>query len=150
MKLTTDTMATVFAHHRAMIRLGVFLDGMADIAQVDTRLDQVNANAQAFMADAGQAFGSDLWFADEKHFTGVTVKAVLDDGDIDIDAITLFQQFVTGDAVADYMVDRGADRFGKATVIEGCRDGLLLVDNILVTDTVKFLGGHTRYHVGML
>ena len=43
---------------------------------------------------------------------------LFDHGDIDIDNIALFQYFfVTWDAVANDMINRGADRFRKAFLI---------------------------------
>jgi GNAT superfamily N-acetyltransferase len=51
-------------------------------------------------------------FADHEHAAGVAVPAVLDDRDIDVDRCRLFQRLVVRDAVADLLVDRGAQRFG--------------------------------------
>ncbi|MNY56423.1 hypothetical protein D3C86_1925040 [compost metagenome] len=42
--------------------------------------------------------------------------------------------------MADHMVDRGADGLGKALVVQGGRDGLLLVDDVVVADAVQFFG----------
>ncbi|MCY1307270.1 hypothetical protein D9M70_571790 [compost metagenome] len=39
------------------------------------------------------------------------------------------------------MVDRGADRLGEALVVERRRDRLLHVDDVVVADTVQFVGG---------
>ena len=47
--------------------------------------------------------------ADEVHAAGVAVEAVLDDRDVDVDDVAGLQALVVRDAVADHVVDRGAD-----------------------------------------
>ena len=47
-----------------------------------------------------------------------------------------------------HVVDRGADRLRKTTIIERCRDRLLFVNDVVVTDAVKFIGGYTGFYVG--
>ena len=43
--------------------------------------------------------------------------------------------------MADHMIYRGADGFGKAMIVQWCRNGLLLIHNIIVTDLIEFVGG---------
>jgi len=43
--------------------------------------------------------------------------------------------------VADDVINRGANRFREAAIIERCRDCLLLVDDVIVTDAIQFVGG---------
>ena len=60
------------------------------------------------------------------HDAGIAVVFVLDHGDIDIDDIAVFQFLgVRGDAVADHIVDRGADRAREAVVVQRGGDRLL-------------------------
>jgi len=54
--------------------------------------------------------------ADDEHAAGVAVPAVLDDGDVDVDDVALFERLVIGDAVANLVVDRGANRLGVGRV----------------------------------
>ena len=70
--------------------------------------------------------------------------AVLDDGDVDVDDVAALEFFRPRDAVADGVVDRGADRLGEALVVEGGGDHALHVDHIIVADAVQFLGGDAR------
>ena len=110
-KHLADAVAAVFAHHGTMIRLGVVLNGRTDVAESDSRLYHFDADAHGFVADARYALGDHRGLADKIHLTGVTVIAVLDDGDINVDDVALLEDLVTGDAVTHLMVDRGADGF---------------------------------------
>ena len=81
------------------------------------------------------------------HDAGIPVVAVLDHGHIDIDDVAVFQfAAVGGDAVADHVVDRGADRAGEAIVVKRGRDGLLGAGNVVVADPVQLAGGHPDLH----
>ena len=85
--------------------------------------------------------------AHEEHLAGIAVVAVLDDGDVDVDDVAVFELFVAGDAMADLVVDRSADGFGKPFVVEGGGDGLLFVDDVVVADAVQCAGGHAGSHM---
>ncbi|MNN46538.1 hypothetical protein D3C81_1609220 [compost metagenome] len=78
--------------------------------------------------------------ADGEHLAGVAVVTVLDHRDVDIDDVAILQRFVVGDAVADDVVDRGADRLGEALVVQRRGNGLLHVDDVVVADAVQFVG----------
>jgi len=73
------------------------------------------------------------------------VVAVLDNGDIDVEDVTVLQGFVIGNAMADDMVDRGADRLGEALVVQRGGNGLLNVDDMLVAQAVELLGSDARF-----
>ena len=85
------------------------------------RLDGRNAAHQAFMRHFHQALGSTFYLADRIHAAGIAVPAVKDVGDIDIDDVTIAQRLGIRYAVADHMVDGGADRARIAAIIERCR-----------------------------
>ena len=147
MKTAADAMAAVLAHYRAMVAFGVLLDDMANIAEAGARFDQANAQAHAFECDLAHALRLDRRLADKKHLAGVTVKLVLDDSDVDIDDITVFQLLVAGYTVAHLVVDRGADRFREAVVIQRCRNRFLHINDIVVANTVELIRGHTGLDV---
>jgi len=131
-----DAMAAVFAYYRKVVGFGVFLDAVADIAQVDAGFNHFHTQFHTLMADAAQALGENRRFADEEHFAGIAVVAVLDDGDVDIDDVAIFEFFGARDAVADLVVHRGADGFGEAVVVERGRDRLLLIDGVVVANLI--------------
>ncbi len=123
------------------------LDDMANVAQGGAGADLGQAQAQGLLGYLDQAAGEDRRIADKEHLAGVTVVAILDDSDVDVEDITFFQALVAGDAMTDLVVDRGADGAGKTPVIQGRRDGSLLLDDEVVTAAVEFLRGHARDHV---
>ena len=147
MKGAADAVPAVFAHHRATVRLGMSLDGVTDIAQAYAGAYQCDALEHAFATEIDQTFCLNRRFAYEKHFTGVAVKAVFDDRDIDIDDVALLKNLVARNSVADHVVDRGADGFGKAFIVEWGRDGLLLVYDVIVANAVEFAGTDTGLHM---
>ena len=56
---------------------------------------------------------------------------ILDDRDVNVDDVTLFQDFTVGrNAVADDIVHRGANRLGKTLVVEWCGNSFLHVDDM--------------------
>jgi hypothetical protein len=86
--------------------------------------------------------------ADLEHPAGVAVVAVLDHGDVDVDDIAFFQLLRAGNAMADHMIDRGADGFGKAAIVERRRNRLLHIDHVVMANPVQFFGGDALAHMG--
>lgn len=78
----------------------------------------------------------------------IAMKFILDHRDIDIHDIAVFQHTVAGDAVADLVVDRRADRFGKTVVVQRRRDRFLGVHDVVMADTIQLVGRDTGFDVG--
>jgi hypothetical protein len=78
----------------------------------------------------------------------IAMPAVLDDRNVDIDDVALLQSLVAGNAVTDDMIDRGADGFRKAAVVERCGNRLLHIDDVVVAAIVQFVGRHAGHDVG--
>ena len=104
MKDFADTVATIFPYYGKMVGFGVFLDAVADVTQVDAGFDHFHAQSHAFAADTAQTLGENGRLADEKHLTGITVVAVFDDGDVNVDDVTIFKLFGAGNAMADLII----------------------------------------------
>ena len=115
------------------------LDNVPDIADLDARSHNLDAFAHAFIGGINQFLYMLRSIADDEHLAGIPMETILDHGDINIDDIAIFQFLVPGYAVTDLVVDRGTDRFREATVIQRGRDGLLLVDDVIVTQLVEFV-----------
>src|SRR5690606_23654955 len=99
-----------------------------------------------FLSDANETFGGNTRLAYKEHFAGVAVEAILDDRHVDIDDVAVLQDlFVAGDTVADHMVDGGADGFGKASVVQWRRNGLLNFGDVFVADAVQLLGADAGF-----
>jgi len=74
------------------------------------------------------------------------VPTVLDDGNVDVDNIAFFERLVIGDAMANLVVDRGADRFGvglvaAAGVVQRGGNAALHIHDVVVGQLVDFVGG---------
>src|SRR5690606_19859577 len=142
-----DAVAAVLAHHAEALGLGVLLDRVADVAQGRARLHRADAAEHRLAGHLHQPLRHHRGRADVVHPAGVAVPAVLDDGDVDVDDVAVLQHLrLAGDAVADHVVDRGADGLGEAAVAHVGRDRALHVDDVVVADAVQFLGGHARLH----
>ncbi|MNR39128.1 hypothetical protein D3C85_1573040 [compost metagenome] len=50
--------------------------------------------------------------------------------------------------MADHFVDGGAHGLGKAVVADIGRNGLLHIDDMVVTEPIEFVGGDPRLHMG--
>ena len=135
-----DTVTAEFAHDAEAFVFGKLLDGMADVAEGCAGADAADTSPHGFVGDVHQALGEDAGLSDEKGAVGVAVPAVFDDSDVDIDDVAVFQGLVGRDAVADDVVDRDAGGSGKrwAAIVEAGRDGVLLVDHVIVAAAVKF------------
>jgi hypothetical protein len=148
-----DAVAAELAHYAVAGFFGVLLDRVADVAQVCARLDLLDAQPHALVGDVGQALGHDRRFADEEHAAVVAVVAVLDDGDVEVDHVAVLEHLVARDAVADDVVDRGADglRVGRVAgraVVQRRRDRALHVDHVFVAEAIQFAGGHAGLDEG--
>ena len=64
------------------------LDSVTDVSKMDAGFDHSDTDFHAFMTDVCQSFYCDSGFPDEEHLAGVTMKPVLDDGDINIYGVT--------------------------------------------------------------
>jgi hypothetical protein len=121
---------------------------VADVAESHARGHHLDAAAHGLVGHLADAPAADGRLAHVEHAAGVAVPAVLDDRDVDIDDIALLQPALAGNAVADDVVDRGADRLGKTAVIEGRGDGVQRPGDVLVAEGVELVGRDPRLHVG--
>ena len=116
-----DAMAAEIPHHGEALGFDESLDGVADIAEGGAGFHHRDAAHQRFVGDLHQALGAGAGLARDIHAAGIAVPAVQDHRDVDIQDVAV-QQFFAGDAVADDMVDRGADRFRIAAIVERGRE----------------------------
>ncbi len=57
------------------------------------------------MSDFDQSLGQDGGFTNMKHFAGIAVVAIFDYRDVNINDVTVFELFIAGYAMTNYMVD---------------------------------------------
>src|SRR6185312_1839834 len=152
MKYLADAVAAELAHDREAVALGKLLDGPADVAQARARLDHHDAMPHGLIGHGAQAPGRDRALARDEHAAGVAVPAVLDDGHVDVDDVRLLERLVVRDAVADLVVDRGADRLGvgrvaRRLVVQRRRNGALHLGDVVIRQLVQFIRGDADLYV---
>ena len=149
-----DAVAAKLLHHREAVGLGMGLDGVADVAECGAGAYGLDAEVEALLGDPHQPFGERLGLADHEHLAGVAMVAVLDDGDVDVEDVAVPELFLAGgDAVADDVVDRGADRAGKRRyagaggVVQRRWHAVDLIDDVAVAEVVERIGAHAGLDV---
>ena len=65
-----------------------------------------------FVGGVAKSFGRNGNVAHHEHAAGVAMPPIFDDSDVNVDDVTFFQGFFIGDAMANLMVDGGANGFG--------------------------------------
>ena len=103
-----------------------------------------DAAPHRLVRDLDQAACLDRRLADEEHPARVAVIAVLDHRHVDVDDVAVLQLLVAGDAVADDVVHRCAQRrrirrVPGWCVIERRRNRLLHVDHVIVRFSIDVL-----------
>ena len=124
-KTAANAVPAVLADHRKPVFLNMALNRGANVAKTLTRRQLLDAKPHALECDFCQPLCLNTGLAHEKHAAGIAVKFVLDDSDIDIDRVTGFQRAVARDAVADDMIDRRANGFGKSAIVKRGGDSAL-------------------------
>src|SRR5690606_9081379 len=109
-----DAVAAEVADHAHALGLDEFLDGEGDVAEGVPRLDLAQTQVQRVIGDVDQPLGAGVDLADRVHPAAIAVPTVDDDRMVDVDDVAFLQNLVAGNAVADDVVDRGADRLGVA------------------------------------
>jgi len=142
-KLSHDGETMAFSEH---------LNGVADIASARAGLNLDNAVPHGFIGQLTQSFGSNRAIAYDEHAAGVAVPTAFDDSDVNIDDVTFLQNLVAGNAVADLVIDGGANGFGigvgaAGVVIQGCRYGLLYLGDVVKGQFVQVVGGDAGLHM---
>src|SRR5690606_40017978 len=91
------------------VPFGECLDYIADIGQGGPRPHLLDPEHERLVCHVDEALCAHTDLSDRKHSAGVAVPAVENDCDVDVEDVALVQPALAGDAVADYVFDRGAD-----------------------------------------
>ena len=142
-ELLADPVADEAAHHAEAVALGMLLDGPADLVEGSARAHDRDGALEALAGDLDEAAALVVDVADQEGGVGVAVDAVEVDRDVEVADVAVDQRAVVGDAVADHLVDRGAQRLREAVVVERARVAPAL-DARLVADRVELVGGDPR------
>src|SRR3546814_3130772 len=121
-----EPVASEVAHHGEPLRLDELLDGVADVADRRPRPHRLDAFPHGLEGNVDQPLGEPLGPAGDVHPAGIAVPAVEDDGHVDVRDVAVAEPAVARDAVADDVVDRDADRFRHAAVVQRPGQGTVL------------------------
>ena len=141
-----QAMAAEVAHHAAALAFGISLDRRADIAGRGAGLDRGHAAHQRIIGHLEQPLGGAADLAHAIHAARIAMPAVDDERHVDIEDVALFERARPRNAVADHVVQRGADRFREAAIIERRRDRAVRHGEI-EHEGIERLGGHAGLHL---
>ena len=144
MKGFSNAMTAKILNDGKVIGFGVGLNCVSDVAKAAILLCRFDAKNQAFVSDGNELVGLAGYGANGKHATCVTVVPIQAYGDIDVEDAACHKRAVVGDAVADHMVDGGADGFWVAAIVEwsGC---CFIQKNEVMAAAVDLVGGASRH-----
>ena len=140
-ELSADTVAAVFLYNRELPGFRIGLNGMPNVTQTRPGADHVDSEQQALISGVHQSPGSYRRLSYAEHLAGIAVIIFFYHGDVYIDYVAVFQAFISGNAMADHVVDGCADRLGKPAIVQWRRYRIQFIDDVLVADSVKFVSG---------
>ena len=138
-----DAVSGVVAHHPVVEALGVGLNDAADDVDLAPRLDGLDAPLHRGAGTFDEQLRLAVDLTDGVGGVRVAVDPADVGGDVKIDEVSLVQAGRVRDAVADDLIDRGADRLGETHVAQARRVGAV-VAQVLVGDPVELVGAHPR------
>ena len=97
----TDSMAAIVTHHGIALRLGVALDGVAEITERGTWLDHVDSLPKGIEGGFAQIKLLGNRLVRKIHPAAVAIPAIEDDRDVDVQDVTPRQPGIARNAVAD-------------------------------------------------
>ena len=129
----------VVAHDAVAEASCVALDRATDDVDFTPRGDRTDAARQRLAGAVDEVGSLGRHGSDREGSAQVAVHPVFVGGDVDLDDVAVDEGRVVGDAVADHLVDRGADRLRKPAVAERRRVRVVL-DQKVVPDGIQFIG----------
>lgn len=130
----------------ASLAFGIRLNGSANGARSDTRLYRGNAELKALVRDVDQPLSASRDVTDGEHPAGVAMPAIDDQCDVNVDDIALAQWLWAWNAMADDVINRGADGLAETSVVEGCGNRLVC-DCEIQCKVVERFRRHARHDV---
>ena len=117
---------------------------MPDVTQRRPWTDRSHAAHQRLVRHVQQHAGARAGLARHVHAAGVAVPAIEHGRDIDVQDVAVHQPPLARDTVADDVVDRGADGFRIATVIQRRGNGAVVVHEF-VAQHIELPGGDAGF-----
>lgn len=135
MKIAADSVPLEFANHLKALIPSKTVDGSANIDDSAKRLDGTDADPHRIERNLHESLG--IWrdLADQKRFGRIAVPPIDDRGEIDVDDVSLAQDVVIRDSVANNLVDAGANRVWVAVVTQTGRR-MAVLNRVVVSELV--------------
>ena len=121
MEQLVDTVPTVCFNDGAFLGLRVLLNDVSVLAEKCPWFHHGNGLVQALSRCFYDTDGIGVCqrlLADVVCLIEVTVEAAVVEGHVDVEDVTVFEDALVGNAVANDFVGRGADRLGEAAIVE--------------------------------
>ena len=117
-------------------------DGFSDFSHIMPGLCGFDADFEAFAGAIDKTLYARLYLSDAEHARGISIVAVEDGGDIDIEDVAIPKFFfVGGYAVADNLVDACAAVAREAFIVERRADGTVALGEVGY-EAVNLARGH--------
>ena len=148
MENATNTVAAIFADDRETFRFHEFLNGCTEGTQTDAWFHHSQRQIEALLRDTAQTLAQNSGFADDKHFRRIAMVLIFNHRHVDVDDIAIFELFfVVRNAVTNHFINRDADGFREAVIAKAGGDGVLFVNDIVITDTIQLTGAYAGLNV---
>ena len=108
MERRSDTVSREVPHHSITKSGGVCLNGFANHVNLASRRDRFDTTPECFFGALHQQRRRFGGLTDHESFVEISVHTVFESRDVDIDNVTLVDDGVIGDAMADHFIQRGA------------------------------------------
>lgn len=139
-ELAAYAVAGEVAHHAVAEAGGVLFDDAADDVDFAAGAYGLHGAVEGFFGAFNEQAGFFVDVADEQGLVGVAVHIVQVGGDVQVEDVAVFEDGGVGDAVADDLVEGGADGLGEAPVVDGGGVGPVVAD-VFVDEYVNVVGG---------
>ena len=139
-EIAADSVALELTHNLVALISGKKIDGSSDVDDSTEGLDGVDADPHGIERGLDEALGIWCDSADQKSFGRVTVPAINNGREIDVDDVSITQQVIVRDAVANYLVDAGANRI-RVAVVAQAGGRVAMLDRAVVSQLVDLKSG---------
>ncbi len=144
-KLLAYAMATKFPDDAEATGFGMTLNCTTDVSEGAAWTNSPNSVPETFPGNPAKPTSLYRWRSDLEHSASVAVISILDDGDVDIEDVSVAQDSFAGYPMANLMIYRGANGFGEWFVT--CRGVVkwswydsLLVHHVIVAFLINLAG----------
>ena len=134
--------ASEVAYDRESVLTSVAFDSFSDFSHIMPRLCGFDADFEAFTGAIDETLYTRFYLSDAEHARGISIVAVEDGGDINVEDVAIPQFFVVGGyAVANDLVDARAAVAWEAFIVEGRTDGTVTFGEVC-HEAVNLTRGH--------